>query len=54
MEESENRDLQEQELEGLKMTLTDQELKVLTEDEIEYNLIPQRDGNKPIELRVCL
>jgi hypothetical protein len=32
MEESENRDLQEQELEGLKMTLTDQELKVLTED----------------------
>ena len=41
-------------MEGLKMTLTDQELRVLTKDEIEYTLIPQRDGDKPIELRVCL
>ena len=36
------------------MTLTDQELKVLSEDEIEYTLIPQRNGDKSIELRVCV
>ena len=36
------------------MTLNDQELKVLAKDEIEYTLIPQRDGDKPIELRVSL
>jgi hypothetical protein len=54
MEESENRGLQEQELEGLKMTLTDQELKVLSECEIEYTLIPQRAGDKLIELKVSL
>jgi hypothetical protein len=54
MEESENRELQQQELEGLKMTLTEQELKVLPEGEIEYTLIPQRDGDKPIEMKVGL
>ena len=54
MDESENRELQEQELEGLKMTLTDQELKVLSQSEIEYTLMPQRGEDKPIELMVSL
>jgi hypothetical protein len=38
--ESENKELQEQEMEGLKLTLNDRELKVISETEIEYTLVP--------------